>query len=228
MWSPTMSRWWTVRRAWPADAERPPAASRLVVVTEASFLALQGIDELLETHELVRAHYNGELELAGGSSTGSSARSRTARASSRSSVLRRRPCLAAAAAKRTAVQDATRRGVPVGELARRPARELAGRSRLGAAYGGVACRRLSVARRWAQGRSEGRTPPRQRRAPRARAESRRAPMVWGRRLGDEPVCSRPRSAVVAPAGQARRRAERSAGAAARRRGAEAQCQRHGV
>ena len=28
--------------------------------------------------------------------------------------------------KRTAVQDATRRGVPVGELARRPARELAG------------------------------------------------------------------------------------------------------
>ena len=41
------------------------AASRLVVVTEASFLALQGIDELLETHELVRAHYNGELELAG-------------------------------------------------------------------------------------------------------------------------------------------------------------------
>ncbi len=27
--------------------------------------------------------------------------------------------------KRTAVQDATRRGVPVGELARRPARELA-------------------------------------------------------------------------------------------------------
>jgi hypothetical protein len=36
-----------------------------VVVTEASFLALQGIDELLETYELVRAHYNGELELAG-------------------------------------------------------------------------------------------------------------------------------------------------------------------
>ena len=41
------------------------AASRLVVVTEASFLALQGIDELLETHELVRAHYNGRLELGG-------------------------------------------------------------------------------------------------------------------------------------------------------------------
>jgi chromosome partitioning protein len=41
------------------------AASRLVVVTEASFLALQGSDELLETHELVCAHYNGELELAG-------------------------------------------------------------------------------------------------------------------------------------------------------------------
>jgi len=41
------------------------AASRLVVVTEANFMALQGIDELLETHELVRAYYNGELELAG-------------------------------------------------------------------------------------------------------------------------------------------------------------------
>jgi hypothetical protein len=41
------------------------AASQLVVVTEPSFMALQGIDELLETHELVRGHYNGELELAG-------------------------------------------------------------------------------------------------------------------------------------------------------------------
>jgi chromosome partitioning protein len=41
------------------------AASQLVVVTEASFLALQGIDALLETYELVRAHYNRELELAG-------------------------------------------------------------------------------------------------------------------------------------------------------------------
>src|SRR6188472_4432290 len=41
------------------------AASRLVVVTEASYLALQGTDELLGTHELVRAHYNPGLELAG-------------------------------------------------------------------------------------------------------------------------------------------------------------------
>ena len=41
------------------------AASHLVIVTEPSFLALQGIDELLETRELVRAHYNHALALAG-------------------------------------------------------------------------------------------------------------------------------------------------------------------
>ena len=41
------------------------AASRLVVVTEASFLALQGTDELLETHEPVHTHYNRQLELGG-------------------------------------------------------------------------------------------------------------------------------------------------------------------
>lgn len=41
------------------------AASRLVIVTEPTFLALQGIDELLETQRLVRRHYNPDLELAG-------------------------------------------------------------------------------------------------------------------------------------------------------------------
>src|SRR3954454_23067803 len=41
------------------------AASDLVLVTEPSFLALQGIDELLETCDLVRAHYNSGLALAG-------------------------------------------------------------------------------------------------------------------------------------------------------------------
>ena len=41
------------------------AASHLVVVTEPSFLALQGIEELLETRDLVHAHYNAELALAG-------------------------------------------------------------------------------------------------------------------------------------------------------------------
>jgi cellulose biosynthesis protein BcsQ len=34
-------------------------------VTEPTFLALQGIEELLRTRELVRAHYNPRLELAG-------------------------------------------------------------------------------------------------------------------------------------------------------------------
>lgn len=41
------------------------AASHLVVVTEPSFLALQGIEELLQTRDLVCAHYNPELVLAG-------------------------------------------------------------------------------------------------------------------------------------------------------------------
>lgn len=41
------------------------AASRLIVATEPSFLALQGLEELLETFDLVRAHYNPRLQLAG-------------------------------------------------------------------------------------------------------------------------------------------------------------------
>jgi chromosome partitioning protein len=41
------------------------AASQLIVVTEPSFLALQGISELLDTYDLVREHYNRGLELAG-------------------------------------------------------------------------------------------------------------------------------------------------------------------
>lgn len=41
------------------------AATRLVIVTEPTFLAVQGIEELLRTRELVGAHYNPRLELAG-------------------------------------------------------------------------------------------------------------------------------------------------------------------
>jgi chromosome partitioning protein len=102
------------------------AASRLVVVTEASFLALQGTDELLETHELVRTHYNRGLELAG------VIVNRVERTvEHRESLVEIERYFGAELVwqpllpKRTAVQDATRRGVPVGELARRPARELA-------------------------------------------------------------------------------------------------------
>jgi chromosome partitioning protein len=102
------------------------AASRLVIVTEASFLALQGIDELLETHELVRAHYNEQLDLGG------VIVNRVERTvEHRDSVIEIERYFGADLVwqpllpKRTAVQDATRRGVPIGELARRPARELA-------------------------------------------------------------------------------------------------------
>jgi len=41
------------------------AADQVVVVTEPTFLALQGIEELLRTRELVGARYNSRLELAG-------------------------------------------------------------------------------------------------------------------------------------------------------------------
>jgi chromosome partitioning protein len=41
------------------------AAQRLLVVTQPSFLALQGLADLLETHELVRQYYNPALTLAG-------------------------------------------------------------------------------------------------------------------------------------------------------------------
>jgi chromosome partitioning protein len=50
------------------------AATHLVVVTEPSFLALHGIDELLETRDLVCAHYNERLALAGPLSARSEAR----------------------------------------------------------------------------------------------------------------------------------------------------------
>jgi chromosome partitioning protein len=139
-WSATTSRWDCPPSLGLLTLNALTAASRLVVVTEASFLALQGIDELLETHELVRAHYNGELELGG---VIVNRVERTVEHRESVAEIERyfgaelvwQPLLP----KRTAVQDATRRGVPVGELARRPARELAG------AFGRLA-RRMEVSR----------------------------------------------------------------------------------
>jgi chromosome partitioning protein len=102
------------------------AASHLVVVTEPSFLALQGIDELLETRDLVRAHYNGHLALAG------VVVNRVER------TMEHRVGLAEIASyfgpdmvwsphlpKRTVLQDGARRGAPVGSIGTRAARELA-------------------------------------------------------------------------------------------------------
>jgi len=42
----------------------PLVTSRLVIVTEPTFVALQGIGELPQTRQLVRWHYNSGLELA--------------------------------------------------------------------------------------------------------------------------------------------------------------------
>ena len=85
-----------------------------MVVTEASFLALQGTDELLETDELVRTHYNPGLELAG------VVVNRVERTlEHRHSVLEIERYFGAGLVwqpllrKRTVLQDAARRGVPV-------------------------------------------------------------------------------------------------------------------
>ncbi|MGD9795643.1 MAG: ParA family protein [Acidimicrobiia bacterium] len=101
------------------------AASHLVLVTEPSFLALQGIDELLQTRDLVRAHYNSRLALAG------VVVNRVER------TVEHRAGLAEIATffganlvwsphlpKRTALQEGARRGVPMSGLATHAAREL--------------------------------------------------------------------------------------------------------
>ena len=101
------------------------AASRLIVVTEPSFLALQGIEELLDTFELVRTHYNARLQLAG---VVVNRCERTVEHRESSAEIERyfgdglawRSYLP----KRTVLQDATRRGVPVHRLAGQRAAEV--------------------------------------------------------------------------------------------------------
>lgn len=102
------------------------AASHLVIVTEASFLALQGTDELLETHDLVRDHYNQQLKLAG---VIVNRVERTVEHRDSLAEIERyfgadlvwQPHLP----KRTVLQDAARQGVPVHQLAGQRAREVA-------------------------------------------------------------------------------------------------------
>jgi chromosome partitioning protein len=101
------------------------AASHLVVVTEPSFLSLRGIDELLQTQDLVRTHYNERLALAG------VIVNRVER------TVEHRAGLAEIAdyfgpdvvwlphlPKRTVLQEGARRGAPLAELASRAGREL--------------------------------------------------------------------------------------------------------
>ena len=97
----------------------------MVVITEPSFLALQGIDELLETRDLVCKHYNERLALAG-VFVNRLERTVEHRAGLAEIVsyfgpdLVRSPCLP----KRTVLQEEARRGVPLVELRSRAAREL--------------------------------------------------------------------------------------------------------
>jgi chromosome partitioning protein len=102
------------------------AASHLVIVTEPSFLALQGIDELLETRDLVCAHYNSQLVLAGVvvnriERTVEHRVGLTEISSYFGPDLVWSPQLP----KRTALQEGARRGVPLMDLGSAAARELA-------------------------------------------------------------------------------------------------------
>jgi chromosome partitioning protein len=101
------------------------AASHLVVVTEPSFLALQGIEELLETRDLVRAHFNPDLVLAGVvvnrvERTVEHRAGLAEIASFFGTDLVWSPALS----KRTVLQDAVRRGRPLWDLRGRAAQEL--------------------------------------------------------------------------------------------------------
>jgi chromosome partitioning protein len=101
------------------------AGSHLVLVTEPSFLALQGIDELLATRDLVRAHYNRGLVLAG-VIVNRVERTIEHRAGEAEIASYFGPELVWSPhlPKRTALQEAARRGVPTTELRTRAAREL--------------------------------------------------------------------------------------------------------
>lgn len=102
------------------------AASHVVVVTEPSFLALQGIDELLETRDLVRAHYNSRLALAG------VVVNRVERTVEHrvglteiESYFGRDLVWSPQLPKRTVLQDGARQGAPVTSIGTRAGRELA-------------------------------------------------------------------------------------------------------
>jgi chromosome partitioning protein len=101
------------------------AASHLVVVTEPSFLALQGIGELLQTRGLVHTHYNRRLVLAG------VIVNRVERTvEHRAGLAEIMACFGPDLVwsphlpKRTALQQGARRGVRTTELGSRTAREV--------------------------------------------------------------------------------------------------------
>jgi len=101
------------------------AASHLVLVTEPSFLALQGLDELLETRDLVRAHYNPRLALAG-VIVNRVERTVEHRMGLAEIVSYFGPDLVWSPhlPKRTVLQEGARRGVPLAEFHGRASREL--------------------------------------------------------------------------------------------------------
>lgn len=102
------------------------AATHVVVVTEPTFLALQGIEELLKTLELVVAHYNPTLEL-GGVVVNRVERTVEHREGLAEIAAYFGPDLVWAPhiAKRTSLQEGARRGTALREMRSTSARELA-------------------------------------------------------------------------------------------------------
>lgn len=102
------------------------AASQLILVTEPSFLALQGIKELLDTYDLVRQHYNQDVELAGvivnrWERTSEHRRSVAEIERYFGDGLAWQPYVS----KRTVLQDAARHGVPIHRFGTAAGREVA-------------------------------------------------------------------------------------------------------
>lgn len=102
------------------------AATRLVVVTEPTFLALQGIGELLQTRDLVHAHYNPSLQLAG-VIVNRVERTVEHRESLTEIITFFGPDLvwSPLVAKRTVLQDGARRGLSLADIATAAARDIA-------------------------------------------------------------------------------------------------------
>ena len=160
------------------------AASRLLLVTEPTYLALQGIGELLDTYELVRTHYNATLSLEGvivnrWERTVEHRNSSAEIEQYFGSDLTWRPFVP----KRTALQDATRRGVPVGRLPGPVCRELVDTfARLAARIGGAPWGPVSRGARLASAKSSVHIPL----APRRPRETKAVPAPTGWILAKRP------------------------------------------
>ena len=56
---------WTVRQAWPADAQRPHRGDSVMVPVQCEYFALEGLGKLLNTVKIVQTQLNPSLEVEG-------------------------------------------------------------------------------------------------------------------------------------------------------------------